>query len=736
MSELQNDLLIEHENMFIRYVNSENGLKQLSFNPEKTPKEPVQAVPFPNFEVAVAGRPYGHASALVSGLTNLPSEMVLKDIKTSLENVQFTYIHPTLGLRIQVDMQLIPGSSVIRQQTTAYNDSQAPIVLTHLSSMCMQGIATDGCRPWHHSDKIKVHYCLQTWNGEGQWRSGSLEELGLYPTSTHPSSSTVHFSSIGTWSTGRYLPMAIIEDLETSKTWYFQIEASSDWQFEIGHRGSWTDEKGALFIHADGADERNGGWTKTLAPGESFTSIPVAFGCCKGDLTAAVKELTSYRRYILKQQYLDQRLCPIVYNDYMNTLWGNPTREKLIPLIDSASEAGCEYFCIDAGWFGGKEASWGDGLGDWNPSDDRFGEDGLQGVLEYIKLKNMHPGLWLEMEVCGEKAELAKKPDAWFIQRYGVRIGGGARWFLNYENADVRSYMHHVIERLVAMGVRFIKNDYNLGMNAGDERAGLSASESLMNSVLAFYRFIDEVRSRHPDLILENCGSGAMRSDYGVLSHFHMQSSSDQEDYTQYPSILGGSLAAVLPEQLGIWAYPYPLLHGDIAHPERMEQGYYMQSMQDGEQTIFNMINGMCGSLYLSGHLNYADPLNKALIHEAVSLYKKEREHIQSSYPLWPLGFTRINAKNSWACVGLSSCNNDRILLAVWRLGSSEAYQTLPLQMWQGKSATVKQIYPSQGYESQYYYNEAKGCLTVHLDKTYQARYYEIRYDGIYFQQN
>ncbi len=35
----------------------------------------------------------------------------------------------------------------------------------------------------------------------------------------------------------------------------------------------------------------------------------------------------------------------------MNTLMGDPTTEKLLPLIDAAADAGAEVFCIDAGWY-------------------------------------------------------------------------------------------------------------------------------------------------------------------------------------------------------------------------------------------------------------------------------------------------------------------------------------------------------------------------------------------------
>jgi len=276
------------------------------------------------------------------------------------------------------------------------------------------------------------------------------------------------------------------------------------------------------------------------------------------------------------------------------------------------------------------------------------------------------------------------------------------------------------------MKVGFIKNDYNLCIGKGDTSSDSSAANGLIKHIRAFYGFMDEVREKHPMLIIENCGSGGMREDYGALSHFHLQSSSDQETYHNYPSILIGSLAGVLPEQLGIWAYPYPLLFSDINQPEVLTSDKYQDGMKNGEQTIFNLVNGLCGNLYLSGHLEVADKLNMDLIKEGICLYKKERAHIHNSYPFMPIGFNCINNKNSWAAVALANKENTRLLLAVWRLGSADEFKELPLYGWEGKCAVITQIYPEKGYEIETYYNRVKGVLTVHMPDTYTARYFQI----------
>jgi alpha-galactosidase len=310
--------------------------------------------------------------------------------------------------------------------------------------------------------------------------------------------------------------------------------------------------------------------------------------------------------------------------------------------------------------------------------------------------------------------------------RNGKRAGGGMRYFLNFTNPEVRNYIHGIIDRVVSMGADYIKNDYNDCIGIGDDELGTTASDGLITHIKAFYSFIDEVRARHPRLIIENCGSGAMREDYGILSHFHLQSLTDQVVYKRCPSVIAGSLAAVLPEQLGIWTYPWPIAINDYDKIEKVQTEEYKKSMEDGEQTVFNLVNGLCGNMYLSGHIDCADDKNTALIKEGIELYKAERSFIHNAYPFWPLGFNKINDENTWAALGLASEDNKRVLLAVWRLKSSEDYMELPLYKWQGRKASVKQLYPQKDYHSEVYYNSQKGSLTVQLDMPFTARYFEI----------
>ena len=181
----------------------------------------------------------------------------------------------------------------------------------------------------------------------------------------------------------------------------------------------------------------------------------------------AAGELTKYRRAIRRKNEDNEKL-PVIFNDYMNCLWGDPTTEKELPLIDKAKEAGCEYFCVDCGWY--SAGFWWDGVGEWLPSKERF-PGGLKEVMDYIRSKGMVPGVWLELEVMGIKCPKADKvPDDWYFMRHGKKVYDRSRYQLDFRNPEVIAHATEVIDRLVnEYGVGYIKMDYNIEPGIGTE---------------------------------------------------------------------------------------------------------------------------------------------------------------------------------------------------------------------------------------------------------------------------
>jgi alpha-galactosidase len=113
------------------------------------------------------------------------------------------------------------------------------------------------------------------------------------------------------------------------------------------------------------------------------------------------------------------------------------------------------------------------------------------------------------------------------------------------------------VDRLVdEFGLSFFKLDYNRNIGAGTDVDADAPRAGLLGHTRAFRDWLLGVQARHPNVLFENCGSGAMRMDYSIRSAAHLQSTSDQQDFLRYPPIAAAAPASVLPEQAGNWAYP------------------------------------------------------------------------------------------------------------------------------------------------------------------------------------
>ncbi len=605
------------------------------------------------------------------------------------------------------------GTSAIRVSTTVRNDGPTPLTLDTVSSFFLDGIGDQPAATGEHwyDHRFVLHYAHMVWQGEAQWRHAYIEDLGIYPTYNHGHQRTFIMQSVGTWSTSRYYPLVFLEDTATGETHYFEIHAGKSWHIEVGVRG--YQESAGLYVLLTGAHEDNDGFYVTLARGESYTAAPAVYGKVEGGVEEAIAALTVYKRATALAAFPGGQV-PVCFNDYMNCLWAQPTRERLMPLVKAAADAGCEIFVIDAGWFG-QAGEWPLHNGDWQPEDRLFGDGGLRGLIADILSHGMKPGVWLEMETVDSRSDFAKAHPEALLTRHAAPIG---KWqcFMDFRLPVVRDHLMQVIDNLYNMGVRYIKNDYNHTTGATiDAPDGISGALALDESIAAYFAFIDNVRAIYPDFMIENCGSGAMRCDHGALSHYHLQSTSDQEYYDRYPSIIEGMLALMPPERAGIWAYPYPVdfhLRGEQAEVFPVTSAPVQDMIADqtsGWQTAFNMVNGMMGAMYLSGRICYADETNAALIHDAIAIYKSNRATLMGAVPVYPMGQIRLSAGGHTA-MGLLNRTAGKLLLAVWQIRTDKTEAVIDLSRYLSDNATLSCAYPNLDGMA-YSYND--GFLTL-----------------------
>jgi alpha-galactosidase len=359
----------------------------------------------------------------------------------------------------------------------------------------------------------------------------------------------------------------------------------------------------------------------------------------------------------------------------MNCLMGDPTTEKLLPLIDAAAEAGAEYFVIDAGWYDDEMGGWWDSVGVWEPAASRFpGERGIHEVLDRIRERGMVPGLWLEPEVIGVRSPMAKAlPDEAFFRRDGVRVTDTGRHHLDLRHPAARAHLDQVVDRLVGeWGVGYLKLDHNIDPGSGTSaHPGETPAAGLLGHNRAQLDWLDGILDRYPHLVVENCSSGGMRWDYALLSRLQLQSTSDQQNLQLYAPIAASAPTAVTPEQGAVWAYPLP---------------------EDSlDEVAFTMAGALLGRIHLSGLLPDLRPEARALVHEAVTVYKAIRADLPQAVPAWPLGLPAWD--DPWLALALRT--PAATYLTVWRRPGSESTISLPLRHLRGSAARVDVLYPT-----------------------------------------
>ncbi|WP_203581855.1 glycoside hydrolase family 36 protein [Microbacterium hibisci] len=562
------------------------------------------------------------------------------------------------GIEVRTTVTAPAGAAVVRIESEVRNAGREAVVVTAVTS------ATVGVGTASDVGDIRWGRAASEWLGEARWSEIALrDELPDLSLDLHGQDGRGHasLSSHGAWSSGEHVPCGyLVRGDGEALAW--QIETSAGWHVDLCQT-----REGAI-LSLLGPTDLEHQFAHALLPGETFTAVPVALAASVHSRDGAIGELTGYRRWLRGPAQDDE--LPVVYNDFMNTLMGQPTTEKLLPLVRRAAEAGAEVFCIDAGWFADPEiGDWWSTVGEWREAPTRFPDGGLRRVVEEIRRAGMAPGLWLEPEVVGiDSPAAARLPDEAFFERFGQRVQEDRRYHLDFRHPAARAHLDATVDHLVEeFAVEYLKLDYNINPGAGTERNATTAGHGLLGHTRAFRDWLVGVQQRHPSLRIENCSSGAMRADYALLAVTHLQSTSDQQDFRLYPPIAASSPASILPEQCGNWAYP-------------------AADMGD-EETVFTLVTGLSGRLYLSGFLDDLRPDQRARVAEAVELHKALRDDLAEATPFWPLGLPEWDAAT--VCLGLRTSGRD--LVFVWDRDAEPAAFVLP------GVADAEAIFPAGG---------------------------------------
>ncbi|WP_061293146.1 alpha-galactosidase [Herbidospora cretacea] len=240
-----------------------------------------------------------------------------------------------------------------------------------------------------------------------------------------------------------------------------------------------------------------------LGPGESFQSR-----WQYGSWGVGLDELAGRFHRHLRETPRPPR--PVVLNTW-EAVYFRHDLDTLAALAERGAAAGAERFVLDDGWFLGRRDDTSS-LGDWTV-DPGVWPDGLAPLAEKVRELGMDFGLWFEPEMVNLDSELARRhPDWVFEAGHGPGLPSRHQHVLDLGHPEAYAHVFERISELVgALEIAYIKWDHNRYLLDAGRRPGVR------RQVEQVYRLMAELKAAHPGLEIESCASGGGRIDLGVL---------------------------------------------------------------------------------------------------------------------------------------------------------------------------------------------------------------------------
>ncbi|MFT8649520.1 MAG: alpha-galactosidase [Bifidobacterium psychraerophilum] len=223
---------------------------------------------------------------------------------------------------------------------------------------------------------------------------------------------------------------------------------------------------------------------------------------------------------------------------------------KLADIARKASEIGVERYVLDDGWFHSRRDDLA-GLGDWWV-DPEVWPQGLKPLIDLVHGYGMQFGLWFEPEMVNPDSDLYRQHPEWIMKASGRQpMLHRHQFVLDLSNPEAYGHVFEHMSRVLEENpVDYVKWDHNRDLlEGGSPRAGYSPA--VHNQTLAYWRLLEELHQRFPNIEWESCASGGGRIDMGVIERVSRFWSSDMTDALSRQRIQEWLVQNVAPEYLG-----------------------------------------------------------------------------------------------------------------------------------------------------------------------------------------
>ncbi|HUI40582.1 MAG TPA: glycoside hydrolase family 36 protein [Terriglobia bacterium] len=338
------------------------------------------------------------------------------------------------------------------------------------------------------------------------------------------------------------IPWMLVEETQARESgWYLGIEFSGRTRLSVSRRG------GSLAGEA-GLNPCPAPFFTLLPAGATFATPTIFLGAFSGGADGAGNVL---RRWVAHVLLNPADLRNPSYPLLVSNSWGSGmeiNEEKARRMIGDAAKLGLEMFHLDAGWFRD--------VGDWHSHPQKF-PHGVASLADYAHSLGLKFGLWVDWTQAGASAEAGAlsvhdptirdwltrdvaadwKPEPFKGVTLDIGYPPAAAWCGRELERLVNDYHLDMLEHdgyLVAEGC--VRSDHphatcgDAPMGPEPWLEGSCSTDVSYHATRAYYEIYDELRRRHPGLLLEACNDGGRMVDFGTAAHTDYFSITDSYD--------------------------------------------------------------------------------------------------------------------------------------------------------------------------------------------------------------
>ena len=252
-----------------------------------------------------------------------------------------------------------------------------------------------------------------------------------------------------------------------------------------------------------------------LHPGEAVSSPLAILQFYQGDW---IRSQNIWRRWMLADN------CPRIKGKLPLPLFESNSNGYFPGLRDTLADEeqfvdkfvkekiGVGFWDLDAGWYPSDQTKQWWGVGTWEPDTSRF-PGGVKALSNHMHAKGIKLILWFEPERVYSGTWLAKNHPEWIY-------GGAAGGLIKLGEPDCFKWVLDRVDGLIAsQGVDVYRQDFNIDPlgywrgNDAPDRQGITE----IRHIEAYAALWDELRRRHPNLIIDTCASGGRRNNVETL---------------------------------------------------------------------------------------------------------------------------------------------------------------------------------------------------------------------------